>query len=57
MASGKISKNARREGAQELLSKWGGKIIMKSVFENGRMRHVAVCEKTGNTGRRPKDLM
>ena len=33
MAKKGISKNARREGAQELLSKWGGKIRMKSVFE------------------------
>jgi len=51
--AGKISKNARREGAQELMSRWGGKIVMKSVFENGKMRHFAVCEKTGNQGRRP----
>jgi hypothetical protein len=57
MAVGKISKNARREGSQQLTSRWGGKIIMKSVFENGKMRHFAVCEKTGNTGRKPRDLM
>lgn len=57
MAKKAVSKNARREGAQELLSKWGGKIRMKSVFENGKMRHVAVCEKSGNVGRRPTDLM
>jgi hypothetical protein len=55
--AGNISKNARREGAQELVSRWGGKIIMKSVFENGKMRHFAVCEKTGNQARKPKDLM
>ncbi len=57
MAAGKVSKNARREGARELTSRWGGKIIMKSVFENGRMKHFAVCEKSGNQARRPKDLM
>ena len=55
--SGKISKNARHEGAQELTSRWGGKIVMKSVFAEGKMRHFAVCEKTGKEGRRPKDLM
>ncbi len=55
--AGKISKNARREGAHELTSRWGGKIVMKSVFENGRMRHYAYCEKTKNQGRRPRDLM
>ena len=27
------------------------------VFENGKLRHVAYCEKTGNTARKPKDLM
>lgn len=57
MAAGNISKNARREGAQQLLSRWGGKIIMKSVFENGKMKHFAVCEKSGTTGRKPRDLM
>ena len=33
------------------------KNAMKSVFENGKLRHVAYCEKTGNTARKPKDLM
>lgn len=56
-ATGTISKNARREGAKVLTSRWGGTIGMKSVFENGRLRHVAFCSKTGNTARRPKDLM
>lgn len=57
MAGGKISKNARRGESQELVSRWGGKIVMKSVFENGRIRHFAVCEKSGNQARRPRDLM
>ncbi len=52
-----ISKNARREGAQQLVSRWGGAIKMKSVFKNGKIQHVAVCEATGNTARKPKDLM
>lgn len=55
--AGPISKNARRQESQELMSRWGGKITMKSVFENGKLRHYAVCEKTGNQARRPKDLM
>ncbi len=54
---GNVSKNAHREGSKTLLSKWGGVIKMKSVFENGKLRHVAYCEKTGNTARKPKDLM
>ena len=57
MAQEKISKNARRTGAAELTSRWGGKIVMKSLFENGRMRHYAECQQTGKTARRPRDLM
>lgn len=52
-----ISKNARRDGAREILSRWGGKIIMKTVFEKGKLRHFAVCEKTGRQARKPKDLI
>ena len=55
--AGNVSKNAHREGSKVLLSKWGGVIKMKSVFQNGKLRHVAYCEKTGNTARKPKDLM
>lgn len=57
MAGQNISKNARRGDAQELLSRWGGKIVMKSIFENGKIRHYAVCEKSGNQARKPRDLM
>jgi len=57
MAGQNISKNARRGESQELLSRWGGKIVMKSVFENGKIRHYAVCEKSGNQARKPRDLM
>ncbi len=57
MAAGNLSKNARREGAQQLQSRWGGKIVMKSVFFFFFIKHFAVCEKTGNTGRKPRDLM
>lgn len=52
-----VSKNARREGAKELISRWGGKIVMKSIFENGKIRHYAVCEKSGNQARKPSELM
>ena len=42
-----ISKNSRRLGQNEkgLMSRWGGVIKMKSVFENGKLKHVAYCEK------------
>jgi hypothetical protein len=55
--AGSVSKNARREGAHALISKWGGNIKMKTVFKDGKMKHVAFCEKSGNTARKPKDLM
>lgn len=55
--AGKVSKNARREGAKVLTSRWGGEIKMHTIMENGRMRHYAQCEKTGTTARRPKELM
>lgn len=58
MAAG-ISKNSRRVGVNDksLTSRWGGVIKMKSVFDNGKLRHIAYCEKSGNTARKPKDLM
>ncbi|MFA5446681.1 MAG: hypothetical protein WC233_00220 [Sphaerochaeta sp.] len=55
--AGNVSKNARREGTKEMTSRWGGTIKMRSVFENGKLRHMAYCEKSGNTARKPKDLM
>ncbi len=53
----KISKNARRTATVEMVSRWGGKISMKSIFRNGRLLHFAVCEKTSKRARRPRDLM
>jgi len=55
--AGKVSKNAQRSGAQVFTSRWGGKIIMKSKFENGKIKHYAECEKSKKIGRKPKDLM
>jgi hypothetical protein len=55
--AGNVSKNARRGAAKEMTSRWGGTIKMRSVFENGKLRHMAYCEKSGNTARKPKDLM
>lgn len=54
-----VSKNARRHGKTvgELISRWGGVIKMKSVMKDGKLKHVAYCEKSGNTARKPKDLM
>ncbi len=53
----KVSKNARREGEKEVKSRWGGKIVLKTIVEHGRIRHYAQCEKTGVQSRKMKDLM
>lgn len=52
-----VSKNARRQGEEKLTSRWGGEIKMKTVFEKGKMKHFAVCQSTGNTARKPRELM
>ncbi|AHH10316.1 Hypothetical protein BCO_0099300 [Borrelia coriaceae ATCC 43381] len=52
----KFLKIAQRSGSKELLSRWGGKIIMKSKLENGKIKHYAECQTSKNTARRPKDL-
>jgi hypothetical protein len=52
-----VSKNARRQGADQLTSRWGGEIKMKTVFEKGKLKHFAVCQATGNTARKPRELM
>lgn len=53
-----VSKNSSTDRhAQVLTSRWGGTIKTKAVFENGKLKHVAYCEKTGNTARKPKELM
>lgn len=55
--AGNVSKNAKARASLVLKSRWGGVIKMKSVFENGKLRHVAYCDKSGNTARKAKDLM
>ena len=53
------SKNSTR-GKKEntkFISKWGGEILIKRVFKDGKMKTIAECQKTGNIARRPRDLM
>lgn len=52
-----VSKNAQRQGAHELISRWGGVIKMRSLFKNGKMYHIAECSNTLNTARKPRMLM
>jgi len=53
----KISKNARRNSAEKLTSRWGGRIVMRTIFTNGKMKHFAECQSTKNIARKPKELM
>jgi hypothetical protein len=51
------SKNARTTiTTQKFLCSCGGEIVMKTLFENGRQKNVAECEKCKRTERRPKDF-
>ncbi|ADN02794.1 hypothetical protein [Spirochaeta thermophila] len=55
---GKISKNAKvGRGAQKFFCPCGGEVKMKAVFQNGKMKLQAVCEKCKRTERRPKDFV
>lgn len=35
----------------------GGEVKMKTMFEEGRIRNVAECEKCKRTERKPKDFV
>jgi len=54
---GNNNENKKKAPEKDMISKWGGKIVVKSVFENGKLRNYAVCQKTGRTSERPVDLM
>ncbi len=52
-----ISKNARTGiGTQKFFCGCGGEVKMKSVFNNGRLRNLAECEKCNRRERRPSDF-
>lgn len=54
-----VSKNARiGSGTHKFVhAEDGGEIKMKSIFQNGRMKHVAICEKCKRQERRPSDFI
>ena len=57
MSTVKLSKNAARTGTDVNLCRCGGPVEMRTIFENRKLRHFAVC--TGSckrTARRPRDL-
>ena len=52
-----VSKNARTGSAtQKHLCPCGGEVKMRSVFADGKMRNMAVCESCDRGERRPKDF-
>jgi hypothetical protein len=51
------SKNARTSSAtQKFFCSCGGEVKMKTVFENGKVKNVAECEKCKRLERRPSDF-
>ncbi len=52
-----LSKNARvGVVTQKFYCTCGGEVKMKLVFNNGKLRHVAECEKCRRQGRKPSDF-
>jgi transcription elongation factor Elf1 len=52
-----VSKNARTTvTTHKFTCSCGGEIVMKTLFESGRLKNVAECEKCKRTERRPKDF-
>jgi hypothetical protein len=51
------SKNSRTSSAtQKFLRSCGGEIKMKTLFENGKVKNIAQCEKCKRLERRPSDF-
>jgi hypothetical protein len=51
------SKNSRTSSAtQRFYCPCGGEIKMKTLFENGKVKNLAECEKCKRTERRPRDF-
>jgi len=52
-----ISKNARTSAAsQKFLCACGGEIKMKALFQSGKIKNIAECEKCKRLERRPSDF-
>jgi hypothetical protein len=51
------SKNSRTTSAtQKFFCSCGGEIKMKTLFENGKIKNLAECEKCKRLERRPSDF-
>lgn len=54
---GQISKNARTSSAtQKFFCSCGGEVKMKSIFNGGKLKNMAVCEKCKRQERKPGDF-
>jgi hypothetical protein len=52
-----VSKNSRTSSAtQRFFCPCGGEVKMKTLFENGKVKNLAECEKCKRTERRPRDF-
>ena len=52
-----VSKNARTSvTTQKFSCSCGGEVKMKTLFENGKVKNVAECEKCKRLERRPSDF-
>lgn len=51
------SKNSRTTSAtQKFYCSCGGEVKMKTIFENGKIKKIAECEKCKRLERRPSDF-
>jgi hypothetical protein len=52
-----VSKNARTQSTtHKFFCPCGGEVKMNAVFSEGKMKHMAECEKCKRQERRPKDF-
>jgi hypothetical protein len=54
---GQVSKNSRTSSAtQKFFCSCGGEVKMKTLFENGKVKNQAECDKCKRKERRPSDF-
>jgi hypothetical protein len=57
MNMAQASKNSRTSSAtQKFFCPCGGEVKMKTLFENGKVKNMAECEKCKRVERRPSDF-
>ena len=51
------SKNSRSTvTTHKFFCSFGGEVVMKTLFENGRLKNIAECTKCKRVERRPRDF-